>query len=138
MPLGAAESPEEKVAVPVSPGEMLVSAREAAGMSRARIAADLGLTETAVRDIEENHFAKFAAGIYVRGYLKNYARLLGLEEQQLMQSFDHYCTAAGLSLDADGNCVQVNKAVRSKRPLVVGSIVAALLVIGLLAWMLGL
>lgn len=79
-----------------SPGAFLAEKREAAGLSRARIATELGLTETVVREIEDNEFDKFPAGIYVRGYLRNYSKILGFEEQELMDIYDQYCHEQGL------------------------------------------
>lgn len=122
--------------VPPSPGEVLSTARNSAGMSQARMATELGLTEGSIRDIEENHFEKFAAGIYVRGYLRNYCKVLGLDEVELMRIYDQYCIDRGLAEPQGGGSGRAMTA-EDRRRLLVGIIIALIAVgaIGLLIWL---
>lgn len=90
----AEDSTSAKIAaVPeyVSPGKYLLTEREKAGLNRARVGQALGLTETAVKNLETNGFELFPGSVYVRGYLKNYAKLLGTEEDELIAIYDRYC-----------------------------------------------
>lgn len=73
-----------------SPGEMLAQSREAQTLSRLQVSEKLGLTETAIRDIELCRFDKFPSGIYVRGYIRNYCRLLGMNADEVLASYDEY------------------------------------------------
>lgn len=75
----------------VTPGQYLLTAREKSGLNRARVGQALGLTETAVKNLETNGFELFPGSVYVRGYLKNYARLLGSSEEELIALYDQYC-----------------------------------------------
>ena len=75
----------------VTPGQYLLTAREKSGLNRARVGQALGLTETAVKNLEINGFDLFPGSVYVRGYLKNYARLLGSSEDELIALYDRYC-----------------------------------------------
>lgn len=122
--------------VPPSPGEVLSAARESAGLTQSRMASELGLTETSVRDIEENRFDKFAAGIYVRGYLRNYAKVLGLDENELMDIYDQYCIDKGLADPPSGGAGRVMTA-EDRRKLLVGIIIGLIALggIGLLIWL---
>ena len=72
------------------PGELLAQARESNDMSRIQLAELLGLTAAAIRDLELNRFDTFPSGIYVRGYLRNYSKAVGLDEQSLMDAYDAY------------------------------------------------
>lgn len=72
------------------PGEILAQAREREGLSRLQASEKLGLTETAIRDIELSRFEKFPSGIYVRGYIRNYSRLVGIDAEQVLRSYDQY------------------------------------------------
>lgn len=81
------QSETEEQSVQLDPGAMLVAAREARGISIAQIARDLGLTESAVRDLEANRYEKFPAGIYVWGYLKNYCKLLEMDETAVLDGY---------------------------------------------------
>ncbi len=133
---GASPEDQEMTAGALAaPGDMLRQAREAAALTRARVAAELGMTETAVREIEENHFGKFAAGIYVRGYLKNYGKLLGLDESRLLTAYDHFCVETGLA-QTPNQCGKKVMTAEDRRQLVGSSIIlVALGGVGLLIWM---
>lgn len=122
--------------VPPSPGELLSSAREAAGLTQARMATELGLTEGSVRDIEENRFEKFAAGIYVRGYLRNYGKVLGLDDVELMDIYDQYCLEKGLAEPSNGSSGRAMTA-EDRRRLLVGIIIGLIAIgaVGLLIWL---
>lgn len=72
------------------PGDLLTQAREAQGLSRVRVSELLGLTQSAIRDIELNRFERFPSGIYVRGYMRNYSKLVGADEKTIMEAYDLY------------------------------------------------
>lgn len=74
----------------LSPGEMLAQAREAQGLSRVRVSEILGLTQNTIRDIELCRFDKFPSGIYTRGYLRNYCKLVELDAEQVLAAYDKY------------------------------------------------
>lgn len=92
-----------------SPGDSLCKAREQLGYNRAAVGQQLGLTEKAVKDLERNQFDRFAGALYVRGYLKNYAKLLTINEDDIMVLFDQYCVDNHLDLDkGDSQSAYVN------------------------------
>ncbi|WP_423063800.1 helix-turn-helix domain-containing protein [Candidiatus Paracoxiella cheracis] len=72
----------------MSPGAMLEAAREVKKLSQADVAKALRLSLQWVKDIENDDFTHGAAIIYVRGYLRSYARLLGLSPDSVMNAFD--------------------------------------------------
>lgn len=72
----------------MSPGAMLEAAREVKKLSQGDVAKALRLSLQWVKDIENDDFAHGAAIIYVRGYLRSYARLLGLSPDSVMNAFD--------------------------------------------------
>ena len=74
----------------LSPGEMLAQARDEKGLSRLRVSELLGLTQGAIRDIELGRFDKFPSGIYTRGYIRNYSKLVGADEVQILAAYDRY------------------------------------------------
>lgn len=73
------------------PGVQLCEAREKLGFNRAKVGQQLGLTETAVKDLEKNYFDRFPSSVYVRGYLKNYAKMLGISEFRIIENYDRFC-----------------------------------------------
>jgi len=67
-------------------GEMLRSAREAHGYSLADVAQALKLTQRQVEALETERFDLLPGAAFARGFLRNYARLLGLNPDPLIQS----------------------------------------------------
>ncbi len=68
-------------------GEQLRAARVARSWSVQYAAGRLRLRSTLIEALEGNDYVPFGAAAYARGQLRNYARLLGLDEQALLQDF---------------------------------------------------
>ena len=75
------------------PGPQLGQARKALGVARADIAANLHLEEEVVAALEAGRDEDLPALAYVRGYVRGYARLVGLDAEQLVQQLDSAATA---------------------------------------------
>jgi cytoskeleton protein RodZ len=60
-------------------GAALRQAREAAGKSIEQVAAQLHMTVRAVANLEADDWSSLGAPVFVRGQLRSYARLLGLD-----------------------------------------------------------
>ena len=75
----------------VGPGERLQAARIQMGLSLADVARRMHLSASIVEAIEENHFEEITAPIFVKGYLRAYARIVSLDEDDMIdQYFDFY------------------------------------------------
>lgn len=72
----------------LTPGQLLVMAREALSKTQADIAQQLHLTVERINDIEENAFDKIGIRTFVRGYLCSYARLVGVAQTHILEAFD--------------------------------------------------
>ena len=70
------------------PGAVLGQARSALGVPRADIAANLHLEEELVEALEAGRQEDLPATAYVRGYIRAYARLVGLDGEQLVRRLD--------------------------------------------------
>ena len=77
------------------PGERLRAAREAAGLSVSEVAEELQLLQSFVRALEQNSHERIRGDTFVRGYLRNYARLLGLDPQEIVDDYLQARTHAG-------------------------------------------
>lgn len=84
---------ESAVTAQGNPGERLRQAREARHWTRAEVALQLHLSEDAVRYIEEGLFDKLPGTTFSRGYIRSYAKLLGLEPTELAHEFDQFVGA---------------------------------------------
>lgn len=68
----------ESQAVP-GPGAMLRMAREARGTSIAEVAAALKMSPRQIEAIENEDFSRLSGATFVRGFIRNYARLLKID-----------------------------------------------------------
>lgn len=70
------------------PGQRLRNAREAAGLGQNDVAAELRLGVETIDALEHDAVEKLPAPIFVRGYLRNYALLVGLPAQELVDAYN--------------------------------------------------
>ena len=78
------------------PGKRLQVAREAKGMDVAQAAEQLHLSRAMVNALEAEDYEKLPARVFVRGYYKNYARLVEVPEEIILREFEDRCP--------DGDC----------------------------------
>ena len=83
-----AAHPEVVAANRVNPGETLRQARESNGWSLAEVALKLNLTVNALSNLEAGAFDKLPGHTFARGYIRAYAKLLGMDQTVLVQQFD--------------------------------------------------
>jgi cytoskeleton protein RodZ len=66
----------------------LRQARESNGWSLAEVALKLNLTVTSLSNLEAGAFDKLPGHTFARGYIRAYAKLLGMDQTALVQQFD--------------------------------------------------
>jgi len=71
----------------ISIGTELRKAREAQGLSLEEAANKLFLSRQRVIDIENDDFSRISSLIYARGYLRAYAKLVGVSEADILKKF---------------------------------------------------
>ncbi len=71
-----------------SVGQELKAAREALDLPIKQLAGDLRIDPHYLVALEENDFAAFSAPVFAKGYLKQYATRLGLDEKALRADYD--------------------------------------------------
>ena len=85
-----AAHPEVVAANRVNPGDTLRQARESNGWSLAEVALKLNLTSTSLANLEAGAFDKLPGHTFARGYIRAYAKLLGIDQAVLVQEFDQF------------------------------------------------
>ncbi|EJL02358.1 hypothetical protein PflQ2_4485 [Pseudomonas fluorescens Q2-87] len=124
-----AAHPEVVAATRVNPGETLRQARESNGWSLAEVALKLNLTVTSLSNLEAGAFDKLPGHTFARGYIRAYAKLLGMDQTVLVQQFDQYTGS-----DAQGSSVhslgRIEEPVRVSHTIL--RIVSLLLLIGVI------
>jgi cytoskeleton protein RodZ len=69
---------------PDGPGARLKGARETAGLSLDQVAQQLKLAPRQVKALEDEDFGKLPGRTFARGFVRNYARLLNLDSDDLL------------------------------------------------------
>jgi cytoskeleton protein RodZ len=77
-------APSADAAGGMSPGARLLTERRSLGLSLGDIARQLKLSVRQVEALERDDYAVFAGPVFVRGFLRNYARLLNLDAEELV------------------------------------------------------
>ena len=67
-------------------GDQLRVAREAMGLAQADVAARLKMPLRVVRSLEEEDWSRLGAPVFVRGQLRSYARLLGIDAEPVVEA----------------------------------------------------
>ncbi|MBI4192204.1 MAG: helix-turn-helix domain-containing protein [Betaproteobacteria bacterium] len=84
--MNEAVSALESVSTPPPPGRMLAAARENCGLSVADVARHLKLSASQVEALEADNYQRLPGTVFVRGFIRNYARLVKLDPAQLLAS----------------------------------------------------
>ena len=72
----------------ISAGEQLKHLREQKNLSVQDIASRLNLEARIIDAIENNDFEMLSAATYVRGYLRSYAKILGVDPETIISSYN--------------------------------------------------
>lgn len=91
------EAPDSEAVLTGTVGERLLEAREASGLSLRDLSAETSIQSHLLSLLEQDRFSEFPAEVIARGFLRNYARQLGLDEADIVA---HYLTQTGLDQPA--------------------------------------
>ena len=69
-------------------GERFRAAREGRGLSLSEVAEQIRIRSVYLSAIEDENWAAIGAPVYVRGFLRTYARFLGLEPEEMVAEFN--------------------------------------------------
>lgn len=71
-----------------TPGILLREARQAKKLKREDVAKQMHLSVQWVKNLEKDDYSQVPALIYVRGYLRAYARCVGLNPEEVISAFE--------------------------------------------------
>jgi len=81
--------PEAEVAeLPTDPGSRLERQRGLAGLTEQQVAEQLNLDAAAVTALERDDYSALGASVFMRGHLKRYSALLGLDEDEILGAYE--------------------------------------------------
>ncbi|MGB7906353.1 MAG: RodZ domain-containing protein [Steroidobacteraceae bacterium] len=75
--------------LPSSPGARLRREREAQGLSHQQAAESLNLDTMVLTHLEANDFAALGAPVFLKGHLRRYATMLGLDDEEIVSLYEH-------------------------------------------------
>ena len=127
-----AENAAAKPSAQSTYGSDLKAARERMDVSPADIAASLHLDESVIRAVEAGEANNLPAPVYVRGYIRAYANLVGLNGDGLIKNYDEFNVVPESSTPpvSSGDAKRYPHAnLPQRRPgLVLGAIVAVIVI----------
>lgn len=128
------------------PGPRLQEARTAHGWSVAEVAERLNLPARHILAIEKGDFARLPEPTYVRGYLRSYALLVGLETREVLEAYErsqHHTRAVApveeVEAEAEAESDELEPVPEADRPrrnlwIPAGAVVVVLLAVAWVFW----
>ncbi|CAE6955511.1 Cytoskeleton protein RodZ [Vibrio sp. B1REV9] len=79
-----------EVPLSMEAGTLLKNKRESLGMTQKHVADRLRLRVSVIEDIENNRFESQQVATFTRGYLRSYAKLVGLDEKSVLAALEQH------------------------------------------------
>lgn len=117
-----------------SPGKMLRERREALGLSQQQIAEKLFLKAHQINDLEEDRLDDNASITFTKGYVRNYAKQLGLDSAVVVAAFEQKHVAAEPPAKLQSFSRRVAKQTHDDRWMMVTYLILLLIIAGVVAW----
>ncbi|NEV61718.1 RodZ domain-containing protein [Thiorhodococcus minor] len=103
--------PDDQIEQYGSPGRQLRALREGRNMGTERVAAQLHLDRRVIEALERDQFEELPSPVFISGYLRNYARLLGADPKPIIRAYNavrpdadtHVRSTAGTHLQSRGS-----------------------------------
>jgi cytoskeleton protein RodZ len=112
-------------------GDALREARQQAGVPLADAAAETRIRESNLLALEQEHFAPIGGDVYVKGFIRSYARYLGMDPEPLVHAYQAHYEVGSDRVNVAKEPVESLPPPR--RPITTIVVVLALLTIGGLA-----
>lgn len=115
-------------------GERFRAAREARGLSLSDVAEQIRIRSIYLGAIEDENWPAIGAPVYTRGFLRTYARFLGLDPEEVVAEFNRASGAAPAPSPSPGPIASISLAEGRQRNLSPLIWVASLIAVALVAF----
>jgi cytoskeleton protein RodZ len=116
-------------------GEKLQQAREARGISTSEVAEQTRISRVYLECIENNDYRTLPGGIFNKGFVKSYARYVGIDEQEALSDYNQIIT------EQKGDQTEEPKTYRPEvltddrsSASSVFTVIVAIIILGLMTW----
>lgn len=124
-----ASHPEVAAAHRVNPGETLRKVRESKNLALNDVAVQLNLAAQALRNLEAGAFEQLPGHTFARGYVRAYAKLMGMDGDRLVLEFDQF-TGTDASGSSVASLARIEEPARVSQSLLKVFSVVALVALG--------
>jgi cytoskeletal protein RodZ len=97
-------------------GENLRQAREARNITLQEIAASTKISSRALQALEDEHFEKLPGGVFNKGFVRAYARCVGLDEEKTIAEYLAAAKVSPSEIDMEVMSTQVAAATGTRQP----------------------
>jgi len=118
----------------VGPGQMLAQAREEKGLSQEQVAAKLNFRTTLVQGIENDSFDKSLPATFNKGYLRNYAKLVGISSEEVLSCYETLNIAEKQCAEMQSFSKGTQKQAENNRLMWGSYLIVAVLIISTIVW----
>ncbi len=117
--------------MPLTVGEKLKRAREAQGMTISDVAERTKISAHYLEAIENNDFSILPGGVFNKGFVKLYARCVGIDEQEILQD---YLRAVNRKDDVDLKIYKPEILIDNEKNSRLPIVIALIVVLSLAVW----
>jgi cytoskeleton protein RodZ len=118
----------------IGPGQILFEARESMGLTQQQVADKLNFRTTLVKNIEEDNFDHSLPATFNRGYLKNYAKLVGVSVDEIIAGYEMLNVAKKQGAEMQSFSKQTKKQAENNLVMWISYLILALLIGSTILW----
>ncbi len=116
-------------------GEKLKQARETRGISISEVAEQTRISRLYLESIENNDYRSLPGGIFNKGFVKSYAKYVGIDEQEALRDYSQLISEQG-EKDVEENKTYRPEVLTDDRnsASMIPTLIFAVIILGLIAW----
>ena len=118
----------------MGPGQILSDGRKKAGLTQQQVAEKLNFRETLVIEIENEQFDSSLPETFNRGYLRNYAKLVNVSQEDVLISYEQLNVAKAQASELQSFSKGTEKLAENNRIMWVSYFILAILIGATVVW----
>lgn len=111
-------------------GEKLREAREARGLTLAEVAEQTRISALYLESIENNDYRRLPGGIFNKGFVKSYAKFVGINDQEALADYSQLMAEAELAEDTDQKLYRPEVLTDDSGPSMLPTLILAVVILG--------